>query len=113
MGRPRLDRSDSLGKRGIQVTLDEDRIAGDGLFYCVPWMKVAHARIRELETRLSESEQHRTKNRDTAVALQDEVTDLRMKLGFRDEENVHALTAALRGASRTDAEASAQEREPK
>lgn len=80
-------------------------------------------RIRELETRLTESEQHRAKNRETAVALQDEVTDLRMKLDFRDEENVHlvgeverleaALTAALCGASRTDAEASAQEREPK
>lgn len=41
-------------------------------------------RIRELEAQLSESEQHRTKNRETAVALQDEVTDLRMKLGFRD-----------------------------
>jgi hypothetical protein len=37
------------------VNLDEDRIVADGLFYCVPWMKVAQDRIAQLESALREA----------------------------------------------------------
>lgn len=34
------------------MTFEEDRVVAEGLFYCLPWMRQARARIRNLEAAL-------------------------------------------------------------
>lgn len=38
------------------MTFEEERIVAEGMFYCLPWMRQARARIRNLETALRDGQ---------------------------------------------------------